>query len=173
MGTTPQDIKRFRINPVEIAIFAVVSLIFLNSVYNLFSDRQGFSPSALSPMAANPTSESRNLASVIAPVTKTAQIDLKCDTAKSFQNVDEASKVVINGELCGQGKANTLSHWELVNKTNQYMGTVFAEQKDAAKGRPKFTTDYIPLVTGQNQIEIKLSYKNGKNFNQTLFVTRK
>ncbi|MGZ3707368.1 MAG: hypothetical protein ACXWPM_00700, partial [Bdellovibrionota bacterium] len=52
-------VRRFKTNPVEIVIFSVVSLIFINSLYNLFYDHQGFHPAALSPMAANPTSEGR------------------------------------------------------------------------------------------------------------------
>ena len=152
MGT-PQNIKRFRINPVEVAIFSIVTLIFLNSVYNLFYDRQGFHPAALAPMAANPTSEGRSPASVGQSF---MNLEVKCETNSEQETA--AAKVRLTGALCGVGAtaadASKLLKTQIVNNANKFSATVFT---DTTAG--KFSTDYIPLNTGKNPIRIEFVYQ--------------
>lgn len=54
--------RRFRINPIELLIFSVVSLVFLNSLYKLFYDWDRFQPQPLAgditPIAVKQTNRS-------------------------------------------------------------------------------------------------------------------
>jgi len=181
MGTSSQNIRRFRINPVEVAIFSIVTLIFFNSLYNLFYDRQGFQTTALAPMLGTPTSEGRTPAATTAPTF--THLNTLCD-----QNSDHgtsASKVRLTGPICGTvtseaadaNKSKTFSSnsgavetlkplkTQIVNQTNQFTATVFM---DTASG--KFSTDYIPLEIGSNSIQVEFFYPGGKTFTQQLFV---
>ncbi|MGZ3689470.1 MAG: hypothetical protein ACXVBW_14305, partial [Bdellovibrionota bacterium] len=139
-------VRRFKTNPVEIVIFSVVSLIFINSLYNLFYDHQGFHPAALSPMAANPTSEGRAPASVVQKSFKS--VDLSCESNPEQDTT--ATKVRLAGPLCeidAALDAAKLLRTTIINTANQFNATVFP---DVSTG--KFSTDYIPLNTGKNPI---------------------
>jgi hypothetical protein len=160
-------VKRFRANPVELAIFSVITLIFFNSVYNLFYDQQGFRPAALTPMAATPVSEGRTPASVTQAF---ANMDLRCD-----DNADRdttAVKVRLTGSICGDGRApaadaTSLVKTMVVNTANKFAATVFT---DVSGG--KYSTDYIPLNLGKNPIRLEFSYRDGKVVTQELNVVK-
>jgi len=62
MGSTSQT-RRFRTNPVEIAIFAVVTILFGHSVWRLFHESANYKPNALTAMSSNPLTEGRAPAS--------------------------------------------------------------------------------------------------------------
>src|SRR5688572_25390069 len=94
---TPQFIRKYKVNPVEIAIFSVVSLIFLNSVYNLFYDNQGYQATALTPMAANPVSENAGRAPASIPQAF-LNVEFKCSSLPDQETT--AGKVRITGALC-------------------------------------------------------------------------
>lgn len=160
--STPQ-IKRFRVNPVELAIFLIVSLIFGNSVYNLFYDRQGFRPTALAPMEANPISEGRAPASV-----KTSQtflnLEIKCG-APAEENT-AATKVRLTGPLCGAvADEQKLVKTQISNDANKFNATVFPHS-----GR--FSTDYIPLNAGKNPIRMEFTFQGGRSFSQDLVINK-
>src|SRR4051794_6854064 len=90
-----QSLRRFRINPVELAIFSVTLLMFLHSVYNLVYTQGGFQPNALVAMSSNPISEGRSLASGSQSL---LTLSLQCDETNQ---VTQANKVRLNGQLCG------------------------------------------------------------------------
>lgn len=157
----PAVVRKFRTNPVEMAVFSVVTLIFANSVYNLFYDQQNFRPAALTPMAANPISEGRAPASVTQAF---ASVEVTCGDAMNSQKT-AASKVRLSGALCGvmPGDTGKLVKTVVVNNANQVNATVFTDPNSA-----KFSTDYIPLNSGQNSIHLEFSYRDGTTYRQNL-----
>jgi hypothetical protein len=165
----PSHVKRFRTNPVELAIFSVITLIFFNSVYNLFYDQQGFRPAALKPMAATPISEGRSPASASVPQAF-VNVGVRCDA-----NADKdttATKVRLTGMLCGEGRApasdaTTLVKAQVTNTANKFAATVFTDVNSG-----KFSTDYIPLNLGKNPIRIEFSYRGGKVVTQDFNVVK-
>jgi hypothetical protein len=163
----PHSVRRFRSNPVELAIFAVITLIFFNSVYNLFYDQQGFHPATLTPMVANPVSEGRSPASVSQVY---INVEVRCDSNPDRDTT--ASKARITGTLCGDGRvpasdSSELAKTTVTNAANNFVATVFA---DTASG--KFSTDYIPLNLGKNPIHLEFSYRNGNTVTQDINVVK-
>lgn len=149
----PQTVRRFRSNPIEVLIFFVVGVVFLNSLYNLIYDQPGFHFAALSPMSANPISERRSPAS-LAPTNLTT-LEVPCDP-NSDQNTS-SNKVRLIGKICTaltEHTVRTLFKSEITNTSNQFAATVFA-------GPEKFSTDYIPLSPGKNSIHMVFSYQDG------------
>jgi hypothetical protein len=166
---------RFRVNPVELAIFSVVCLILINSIYNLVYDRESFRATSLTPMVANPVSEAgRAPAATVAGAAPAVgqhasflNLDLKCDGAADHET--GAGKVRLTGSLCGinPGDGATLAKTSVVNGANRFTATVFT---DVNAG--KYSTDYIPLNTGKNPIHLEFSYRGGKVVSQDITVTR-
>lgn len=165
----PQSIQRFRTNPVEIAIFSVITLVFFNSVYHLVYDPGGFQPAALAPMAANPVSEGRATATAGQVF---ANIDVRCDGNPDQDTT--AGKVRFTGAFCDGGRApasaaetDQLTQVSVVNSANKFTATVFT---DVSAG--KYSTDYIPLNLGKNPIHLEFSYRGGKVVGQDLTVVK-
>lgn len=171
--SSTQNIRRFQANPVEVAIFSVVALIFGNSVYNLFYGPQEFNPLALSQMHANPISEGRSPSSTIL---LNQTVNISCE--KPIEEFTHASKIRLIGALCGAEKPENAGsegglenrkppRLVITNMTNQFSAQVFA---DVVSG--KFSTDYIPLNTGKNTIHLEFSYANGKPVSQDIVVNK-
>ena len=55
----------------------------------------------------------------------------------------------------------------MVNSANKYSATVFTDVSSQ-----KFSTDYIPLVSGRNAIHVEFSYQGGKTFSRDLALER-
>jgi hypothetical protein len=97
----PFENKRFRINPVEIAVFAVVGLIFVKSGYNLVYSHEGFEAAALTATAQDPIrTKDRNLASV-APVAQSnfSEVKIGCDPSAVTASVT-SNKIRLIGSVC-------------------------------------------------------------------------
>lgn len=175
MGLPPQTqehrepARRFRINPVELAVFSVVTMIFISSVYNLIYDRPGFRPTALSPMSANPLSEGRSPAS--AQTQNFANIEFSCQAADEMPTA--ASKARLSGAFCGRSPAGEGAGSErvlkvtAVNSANRFQATVFSDTAAA-----KFSTDYIPLNSGRNPIVIEFHYSGGRRSSHEVVIHR-
>jgi hypothetical protein len=167
MNMTPAtSTRRFRTNPVEIAILGVITLVFANSVYRLIDDRESFNPVALTPMKANPVSSGRSPASVSQSF---ISVELGCgNTTADHQTA--ATKMRITGPLCGtqhHDGAQKLTKTKVINNANSFNATVFTDVNV-----DKFSTDYIPLNTGQNQIQITFAYMDGSSISREIIVTR-
>jgi hypothetical protein len=162
---------RFKANPVEIAVFSIVSLVLFNSVYNLFFDPQGFHPSTLTPMAANPVSENgRTPAS--APAHAFINIEVRCPgegAATGSQDQETgAHKVRMTGAIChGASDPGKLVKTVVLNGANRFNATVFADTNAG-----KFSTDYIPLNAGKNPIKMEFTYADGKTVVNELTVLK-
>lgn len=162
--------KRFKVNPVEIAIFGIVTLVFFNSLYSLFHDRpniaQGF-------FARNKAEAARTPATAgIASTMSNAALGTStfgCDETVSTQETQHL-KLRLNGAICGAKNAEEaaqLSKTSIVNTTNQFRATVFPDLRGQ-----KFTTDYIPLSDGINAIQLDFTYTGGKVVSRRLDVKR-
>jgi hypothetical protein len=164
--SAPANVKRFRTNPVEVAIFSVITLVFFNSVYHLFYDQGGFKPAALAPMAANPISEGNSQAPATQPF---VNVDVRCD-ANADQDTT-AAKVRLVGALCDSGRnpasVGQLAKVTVINTANRFTATVFT---DVNAG--KYSTDYIPLNLGKNPIHLEFTYRDGKTVDQQVNVIK-
>ncbi len=177
MGTSKLNLRRFRINPVELAIFTGVTLIFVNSVYNLLYERPagGFAPMLTRGKAPGETGLSGRFPASIErrkteakPVSLLARAEISCQDGQSHKT--SAAKLQLGGALCGsQTSEDTqkLLKTEIVNTANHYAATVFPDNKGV-----RFTTDYIPLVDGVNSIKLDFVYKGGRTVSQTLAIAR-
>ena len=166
MGQTTSNGPRYRTNPIEIAIFGVIAIVFANSAYQLFYNQQGFQANALSSLAATPASEARIPASKFASL---QNIDLNCGIENEVRETN-AQKVRLTGNLCGAvnlADAGRLTKTVAVNAANHFTATVFTDVNTM-----KFSTDYIPLTSGKNAIHLEFSYRDGKTVSQDLAVNR-
>ena len=157
--------KRFKVNPVEIVIFAVAVLILGNSVQKIFTDWKGFEPL---PMGAidptNPQAASRSLAS---STQSFISLELKCGNKSKERTT--AAKVRLSGGLCRGTPpiSGDLLKTEITNKANLSSPTIFT---DTASG--KFLTDFIPLNTGDNLIQVRFQYSNGKSVQNEITIQK-
>jgi hypothetical protein len=165
--------KRFRVNPIEVFIFMIVSSIFGHSVYSLFDSRQGFKALVLSPPHSDPLSEGRSLASVD---TALSQVTFDCSTKTNATDAVDpgknstSSKIKIEGPLCYDGPSSPSSEpatTSVINTTNQSVATVFTDSFAR-----RFSTDYLPLTPGKNEIRLDFSYKSGEKTSRDLTVNR-
>lgn len=184
-----------RFKAVEMGIFAVVSLIFLNSVYNLFTDGKFLGGGERRPLAAykgqptGPGSEktAEPAQAPASPMANTANgntstgfvpYETKCQSSGEVFETS-AAKMRILGPFCGStgrnlagdngAKGNTeVADYRIENSTTHYTATVFS---DFSAG--KFSTDFIPLEPGPNKVVMEFRYKNGKVFPVELTVIRK
>lgn len=180
MGT-PTQMKKFRINPVELVIFSTVLLMLVNSLYHLFYERPGLESAAWSALTT-PVTASNAKASTEAPIF--LSYDLKCES--SAQTSTQAGKVRLNGMLCdsagivlgghasateGRSPASIdfgrVVRVDVTNQANQFNATVFT---DASAG--KFSTDYIPLNQGSNPVQVIFHAADGKRTTQLLNIDR-
>lgn len=172
MASTPSNKGRFRVNPVEMAIFSAVSLIFINSLYNLFHDRSA-SSGLLAHSIASPAPQADRAPAAIEPVsnapvsTLLATQEVGCQSEQKHQT--SAGRLRLKGLLCGvqtPEESGNLLRTEVVNTANQVQATVFPDPQTLS-----YSTDYIPLVEGANSIRIDFHFK-GKTTSQRLDVTR-
>jgi len=167
-------------------IFAVVSLIFLNSVYSLFTDGKFAGESERQPIAVNQVKdqnstaqESRKPASRGNGLDGFVPYETRCQaTGEIFET--EAAKVRILGPFCGatpaprgpatdaQGAAAPDGQYRVENTTTRFTATVFSDSQAG-----KFSTDFIPLDPGSNRIVMEFRYRSGKVFPVELTVIRK
>ncbi|MEK6577742.1 MAG: hypothetical protein AABZ55_00820 [Bdellovibrionota bacterium] len=159
-----QNARRFRTNPVEIAIFAIAAVICFKSVYNLFYDHQSFQATALTSNAASPLSEGRVPASSIQNY---FNLEIRCDENNAQET--HATKMRLSGELCGASKNpnQRLLKTEIINTANRFAATVFTETNNQ-----RFSTDYIPLNSGKNPIHLEFTYEGGKVFSHDRIINK-
>ena len=85
--------RRYRINPLELVIFSLVTVGFAYSVLHLFKDADQFKFATLQPMQAQPTRQvpNRAIASIggavdgVSPVAHPMQIEINCAENPGFR----------------------------------------------------------------------------------------
>ena len=175
MGIPFEGKKRFRVNPIEVAIFAVISLIFVKSGYSLLYSHEGFDPVALTASAEDPSTsaQGRTPASVTQTSTKSfSEVKIGCDPTSDGQFVS-ARKIRLIGNLCaGTEDAATetpvnVKKINVVNTSAKVTATVFPDYINQ-----KFSTDYISLAQGKNVIYIEYEFKDGKTLGREYSITK-
>lgn len=163
----PKNIHRFRINPIELGIFLISFMFFFNSLYNLFYNQTPFHPTALTTMNANPTSEGRALASAPQPL---MNLTIHCDESNK---ITQATKVRLKGPLCGLSPILSQLQEEVLivkatvtNRTNHYESAVFSDLSNQT-----FSTEYIPLNSGKNEIHLEFAYTNNNLFEHDFIIS--
>jgi hypothetical protein len=196
----PFENKKFRVNPIELAIFAAVTLILAKSGYSLMHSHEGAETSTLASMAQDPIAiENRGPA---AAVQKTfTEVNIGCDPSVENPAVS-ANKIRLIGALCKPSDAPTGKL--MVNTDNdsddqadasdvkapvaddvQHETTADVKQisivntsaKVAATVFPDFAhqryiTDYISLAQGKNLIYVQYEFKDGKTLGHEYTVTK-
>jgi len=158
-------VRRYRSNPIEVTIFTVILLIFVNSIYRLLYGYSTFSTPILTHMNSNPISEQRGPASV---AQNFISMDIQCGDTSHHETT--ANKLRFKGSLCGadsEASSVNLLKASIVNKTNEFNATVFT---DTASNQ--FSTDYIPLTIGNNSITFEFRYHGGKSVSQQIDIQR-
>ena len=118
-------------------------------------------------MASNPVSEGRAPASTSSAFWS---IDLPCEQDEEDFQPTTATRVRLNGKLCGiqdPSEGNLLVKTQILNKANSFQATIFT---DVTSGR--FSTDYIPLNTGENPMHIEFTYRGGKVVTHDIVLER-
>lgn len=174
MGIPFEGKKRFRVNPIEVAIFAVISLIFVKSGYSLLYSHDGFDPVALTASAEDPSTaaQGRTPASV-SPTTKSfSEVKIGCDPTSDGQFVS-SRKVRLIGNLCNgtedvaQETPINVKKINVVNTSAKVTATVFPDYVNQ-----KFSTDYISLAQGKNVIYVEYEFKDGKTLGREYSITK-
>lgn len=185
-----------RLKAVEMSIFAVVSLVFLNSVYSLFTDGKFLEESARRPIAVKEHVPSVQKAEPPEARSVAAESGKKADEASGFVPYEtqcnpagerfetSAAKVRILGPFCGStsrvpaaapnkdssgaAPGTSLIDYKVENVTSRYSATVFSDYSTG-----KFSTDFIPLERGANKVVMEFRYKSGKAYPVELTIVRK
>lgn len=176
---------------IEMGIFTVISLIFFNSVYQLFSDgkfsgevaRQTIEVKPSGRSLASKSTESGPNVSIenIATSGSSSPYETLCKPSGELLET-QAAKIRIVGPFCGhpthlaQPKTNTETetidsdaNLKIENSRNKFAATVFSDFENG-----KFSTDFIPVEVGTNKIIMEFQYKKSRKvFPVEVIVVRK
>lgn len=172
--------RRFRANPIEVAIFSVIMLVFTHSVYSLFYDNQALYTAdiahhyrQIASARTASTATNRTPSSAEGTSHHVIDLDFKCQTQMNFQTT--ASKVRIVGPICSpdsdsvEDSSTSSQKWSnavVKNQRNSFQATLFP---DFTHG--KFSTDYIPLEEGENKLKLEFTYPNESTIQSELTLT--
>lgn len=170
MGIPFEDRKRFRVNPIEVAIFAVIGLIFVKSGYSLLYAHEGLEPVALTATAQDPLAPIDGRTPAAQANAKTfSEVKIGCEPTTNDPEVT-AKKIRLIGNLCGEAQPSTpqdVKKISVVNTSAKVAATVFTDPANQ-----KFSTDYISLNPGKNTIYVEYEFKDGKTFAREYNVTK-
>ena len=152
-----------RLNPVELMIFLGVTAGFIFSAYQVFAQKPLSNTAMLTPMSSNPISESgRQPASSSSLL---GSVDFSCSPQQ--EAAVKASKIRIAGPICGMTAGARIISTSVINSANQFHATVFTDLNSG-----KFSTDYIPLNSEKNPIQIEFKFGNGKKTSHALILQK-
>jgi hypothetical protein len=166
--------RRSRINPIEVLILGSVTLLLGKGILDLFDAKAltagtQFSTAAPRFTAGRSPAAARNGETAIPP--RLAQLEVRCDTGKLET---ASSRVRLSGILCGfpesskgTGEPRRILKSQVFNQANQYQAAVFSDLNSG-----KFTTDYIPLVSGANPFKVEFQYAGGKASTQEVVIQK-
>lgn len=99
----------------------------------------------------------------------TETLDLKCVTNGQLQELQtQARQLRLVGRLCPpkQAKKGKVLAPEIINQTNGFLATVFVPQSNL------FTSDYIYLAQGKNQVLLTWESENGQKIHSEFVIVR-
>ena len=169
---------KHKLNTIELALFSVVGVIFLNSVYRLVTDGPALNRSydEIKRKPASVTEEVFNKKDFLIYNTNCTSPELISTTA---------SKVRIEGANCGapsllkskrspgsttlntENLEHPLSTSQVTNKISHFSGSLIFEPETN-----KFSTEFIPLELGKNNVHLDFKYKTGKSVPLDIEITR-
>lgn len=167
MGSSPQK----PVSPIEIAIFTAVLGLFAFSSYRFIHE----SPTLPEGLQSEDTP--RQPSSIHEPNQNTSAFySLKIDcTSPDLVQDTQASKLRLMGHFCNTSAVGTSTESKplttkayVVNQTTRYTATVFVDNNSG-----KYSTDYIPLQSGLNEIKVQVVDGAGKRSDIPLKITRK
>jgi hypothetical protein len=97
----PFENKRFRINPIEVAVFAVVGLIFAKSGYNLIYTHDGGDTPTLTASAQDPIRSQDRVPAALPPMAASnfSEVKIGCDPSAVTAQVT-SNKIRLIGSVC-------------------------------------------------------------------------
>jgi len=159
-----------------VTVLGAVSMHFLleppqsgrTSTSNEISSSLPFSIRALASIPQDDTSESVDLNSSANIIENDEILDLSCEPAKEpIQVAQRIRQIRLRGEDCQVASSSgEESKTKIDNLTNGFNASVFSTQPGL------FTTDYISLDEGKNQIKISQTKKSGEVHTRDLVVIR-
>ena len=157
----PKSIKRYRSNPVEVAIFTGLLLVFAHSAYE-FTQNPSVTLSQVFQDLTSRTPASELKTTPSSPTLPGQTLNLKCEDQSQ---VVTTAKVRMSGNLClaASDTFGPLTRATVTNVTAKTAGNVFA---DTSEGR--FSTDFITLMPGTNEIHFEFSDSRGKTIQRTI-----
>ena len=155
---------KYLINPIEIAIFAILTITFALSLGRLIKNQDQLRANALLDPAT------RSIASISAPKSSSLyHFESQCTQNTGIVET-AAIKVRISGPLCGldtKSLKKSLMKTTVINLTNQSRATVFTDLSNL-----KFSTDYVALEPGTNTIQIEFNPGNGNTVSQQVSIKK-
>lgn len=158
-----------RLRLIEVGIFSLLSLVFLNSLYHLVTNTT-YQPDVETLKAMRSTEIRREV---------TKPYEISCKTPLRFETT--SSQIQLTGPICFSvhGKSKISPPKKIENLTTSYTATVFGVRAPAATDKPtniktetlRFSTDFIPLAPGENHIVMQ--FGDGKDKAIELLVFRK
>lgn len=168
---TEQETKRYRHNPLEVLIFTAITGFFIHSVYTLFQEKSHIATSFEVAETETTGGVTRSPAS-----SQVSEIELDCVAGVEYQVSSE--RVKLRGMLCPpesmsltggrEPSSETPARIKVVNQANEALGTVFMDS-----GHKKFTTDYLPLIAGENHLLVTYYYRGNRSSQRDLTIRRK
>jgi hypothetical protein len=102
---------------------------------------------------------------VVVATNEAEVVNLNCFNGTTPVTIkSQAKQLRLRGPVCGN--RNTIDHVEVVNRTNGFVGTIF--QTD----QTKYSSDYIHLASGDNQIFLSFTDASGEQHVAELNVSR-
>jgi hypothetical protein len=148
---------------IELAILGVVALVFTNSAYQLFLG------SASKPAAREANRSPAEDGTTSGPMSRGESfetLDLGCITGDQSVTVT-SDRVRLKGRWCAAGRgpaAAAPAQFTVESPQAQHKAEAYFE-----KTWPQFTTEFIPLGNGKNQIRLRLTDSAGST--RDYFVT--
>ncbi|HUP56578.1 MAG TPA: hypothetical protein VM598_03940 [Bdellovibrionota bacterium] len=180
----------YRVNPIESFVCLVAVAIFCHSVFELttsYGNLRAAPAGGTTHTIARAADTDRSPAST--RVSSFRSIEFDCEDAEPRspspimpsagtttsavaalrpQITLSAAKIRISGPLCGAPTSSAqLIRTQVINGANRHEATVFTDLTEQ-----KFSTDYIPLVSGKNPIHVEFMYQDGKVFTRDIAFER-
>lgn len=141
-----------------------VSLTLLQPPSSLARKAKGESTRQPASIAALPAVVPNHI--VVDPGAHVSDFSVSCEAAAESTFAPTIQQVRLRGKTCLPSSKARLTTAQVRNMTNGFVATVFTPDDT------RFSTDYINLKDGQNQIMIEMSFSDGTNFARKLMFSR-
>ena len=164
-GPTSSSItQRFRSNPVEVLVFALVCVMVGGSLLRVLTKPPSAYHAGFAPGERRMASAKRELASLRE---KEGTLELPCELTTGLTT--ERDKLRLFGMACDipEGSSIRMLRTRIANETNQ--ATVKAE---ASPGGQHFETTELPIAFGANRLVVDTFYTDGTKVSRAVQIER-